>query len=69
MPDGIYLNAKTLGVEKAAKEINDAISNPQRYLDFFKWHGYYSFHNSDDYQYYNSICELCALLNKYRAQG
>lgn len=64
MPDGIYLNAHTLGVDKVAKEINDLISNPQGYYDLFKWHRYYSFHTGDDHQYHDAVCKLCALLNK-----
>lgn len=63
MPDGIYLNAKALGVEEVAEQMNDLIHNPPRYYDFFKWHSYYSFHDTDDDQYRNAVCGLCALLN------
>lgn len=64
LPDGIYLDATKLGVEELAKEIYDSINDPQRYYDFFKWHGYYSFHEAAVDKYSYSVCELCAFLNK-----
>lgn len=63
MPDGIYLNALTLGVKGLAKEMNDIILNPQRYYDFFKWHRYYTFHQTADDEYHFQVCGLCAMLN------
>lgn len=63
MPDGIYLNALTLGVKGLAKEMNDIIHNPRRYFDFFKWHGHYTFHATSDDEYHYEICGLCATLN------
>lgn len=63
MPDGIYLNALTLGIKGLAKEMNDIILKPQRYQDFFKWHGYYTFHQTADDEYHYAVCGLCAMLN------
>lgn len=63
MPDYIYLNAQELGARELAKKMNDIILDPQRYFNFFKWHGYYSFHNSDEDNYHDAICGFCALLN------
>lgn len=63
MPDGIYLNAQELGVRGLAKEMNDIIQEPMKYYNFFKWHGYYSFHNSDEDNYHDTVCGFCALLN------
>lgn len=63
MPHGIYLDALKLGVEKLAKEMNDIINDPPRYYDFFKWHNYYSFHDTADNDYRESVCSLCAFLN------
>lgn len=63
MPDGMYLNAMNYGVEQLAKEINEIIRNPQRYFDFFKWINYYSFHTSEEDDYYDAVCGMCALLN------
>lgn len=66
MPDGIYLNARKLEVKRLAEEMNNIIHNPPTYIDFFKWHGYYTFddtyglENNDTY----SVCKICAILNK-----
>lgn len=63
MPDGIYLDALKLGVEKLAKEMNDIINHPPRYYDLFKWHAYYSYHPTADDNYRKSVCAFCAYLN------
>lgn len=63
MPDEIYLNAQKLGAQGLAKEMDNIIRDPQRYFNFFKWHGYYSFHNSDEDNYHNAVCGFCAFLN------
>lgn len=63
MPNGIYLNALTLGVQELAKEMNDIILEPRRYYDFFKWHGYYTFQHTADDEYRDAVCGLCAVLN------
>lgn len=63
MPDEIYLNAHELGARGIAKEMDDIIRDPKRYYNFFKWHGYYSFHNSDEDKYNEAVCGFCALLN------
>lgn len=54
---------------KLAKEMNDIILDPQRYFDFFKWHGYYSFHATANDKYRQTVCELCAFLNSYRRKN
>lgn len=69
MPNGIYLNARWLGVEKLAKKMNDIIEHPQRYYDFFRWHGYYSFHNIDDDLQRDVVCGFCELLNNKSRKG
>lgn len=69
MPHGIYLNARWLGVKKLAKKMNDIIHDHIRYYDFFKWHGYYSFHNIDDDLQHDVVCGLCALLNNKAHKG
>lgn len=63
MPDGIYLDALELGVERLVKEMNDIMNNPTRYYDLFKWHAYYSFHATADNNYRESVCAFCAFLN------
>lgn len=63
MPDGIYLNGNTLGPAKVAHAMLDAIYNKEKYFEYFKWHGYYSFHYPGENDFYDEICGLCALLN------
>lgn len=63
LPNGIYLNALELGVDGLAKEMYDIIKDSQRYYDFFKWHGYYTFHDTGADGYRESVCAFCALLN------
>lgn len=63
MPDGIYLDARALGPTKLAKEMIDIMYNKTRYYEFFKWHGYYSFHYTGENNFHYEICGLCALLN------
>lgn len=63
LPDGIYLNAYTLGPVKLAQTIAKVISNKKYYYDFFKWHGYYSFHNTEEDDFRQQICGLCTLFN------
>lgn len=63
MPEGIYLDAGKLGVKDLAKEMNDIIHDPPRYFDFFRWHGYYTFHNANEDDFYATVCGFCAMLN------
>lgn len=63
MPDGIYLDAIKLGVQRLAKEMIDIINHPPRYYDFFKWHSYYSYHATADDKYRESVCAFCTYLN------
>lgn len=63
MPDGTYLDAGKLGPQKLAKEMNDIIQTPTRFLDFFRWHRYYTFHSAAEDDYHAAVCGFCALLN------
>lgn len=63
MPEGIYIDAGKLGAKGLANEMNDLINNPVRYLDFFRWHRYYTFHNANEDDFKASVCEFCAILN------
>lgn len=63
MPPGIYLDALKLGMEGLAREMNDIINHQQRYHDFFKWHNYYSFHDTSADGFRDSICAFCDFLN------
>lgn len=63
MPKGIYIDALGLKPRELAKQMKDIIIDKERYYDFFRWHGYYSFHDPADDLYHDAICGLCALLN------
>lgn len=63
MPKGTYLDAKKLGPERLAKRMNEIIKDENAYHDFFKWHGYYSFHFTGEDHFHREICGLCELLN------
>lgn len=43
--------------------MNNAIVVKRKYYEFFKWHGYYSFHGTSERRNTDPICEFCALLN------
>ncbi|XP_026332823.1 alpha-(1,3)-fucosyltransferase C-like [Hyposmocoma kahamanoa] len=63
MPKGIYLDAGRLGPERLAKRMNEIMNDEEKYYEFFKWHGYYSFHDTVEDRYHREICGLCDLLN------
>lgn len=63
MPPGSYLDANVLGPLELARIINDTIHNKKKYYDFFKWHGYYSFHAHSESAATDEICSLCTYLN------
>ncbi|RVE51643.1 hypothetical protein evm_003775 [Chilo suppressalis] len=64
MPEGIYLNARDLGVKKLAAKMNELIQDPDKYAEYFRWKNHYSFHSRDEYDSaHNEYCEFCALLN------
>lgn len=63
MPKGIYLDANTLEPEELGRIINDTITNKEKYYDFFKWHGHYSFHDPTESADSDEVCALCAFLN------
>lgn len=50
-------------MEKLAKNRNDIVNDPPRDYDFFKWQSYYSFHDTADNGYRESVCSLCAFLS------
>ncbi|RVE51644.1 hypothetical protein evm_003776 [Chilo suppressalis] len=64
MPEGIYLNARDLGVKKLAAKMNELIQDPDKYAEYFRWKNHYSFHSrNEDDSVHNEYCEFCALLN------
>lgn len=46
--------------------MNDIIRNPARFINFFKWHGYYAFYNIIGFNYYDvyTVCSICAKFNE-----
>ncbi|KAM3961028.1 alpha-(1,3)-fucosyltransferase C-like [Aphomia sociella] len=64
MPDGIYLNARELGVEKLAAKMNELINNPDDYAEYFRWKEYYSYYRRVESIETDDYCGFCALLNK-----
>lgn len=63
MPDGIYLDALRLGPVELARTMNEIINDTNKYYDFFRWHGYYSFHDTEEDLFKREVCALCELLN------
>ncbi|KAM3961023.1 alpha-(1,3)-fucosyltransferase C-like [Aphomia sociella] len=63
MPDGIYLNARELGVEKVAAKMNELINNPDDYAEYFRWKKYYSYHRRAESVETDDYCGFCTLLN------
>lgn len=63
MPERIYLNALTLGPAKLAKRMSEIINDTNKYYEFFKWHGYYSFHFTGEDAFHREVCGLCEFLN------
>lgn len=68
MPKEIYIDARESGARELAKQMIDIINDKERYYDFFRWHGYYSFHDPADNLYDDTVCGLCALLNDQTRQ-
>ncbi|XP_059047145.1 alpha-(1,3)-fucosyltransferase C-like [Achroia grisella] len=63
MPEGIYLNARELGVEKLAAKMNELINNPEEYAEYFRWKKYYSYHKRAESIDTDDYCGFCSLLN------
>lgn len=63
MPKGIYLDGNKLGPERLAKQMDRIINDMEQYYEFFKWHGYYSFHVAYEDRYQREVCALCELFN------
>ncbi|XP_075973118.1 alpha-(1,3)-fucosyltransferase C-like [Anticarsia gemmatalis] len=63
MPDGIYLNARELGVEKLAEMMNDLINDIDKYSEYFKWKKYYSYYKKSASVETDPYCLFCQILN------
>lgn len=63
IPDGTYLNARSLGTKKLAKIMNKTIHSKNGYYKYFKWHHYYTFHYPDESPDSDPICDMCSIFN------
>lgn len=63
MPDGIYLNARELGIVKLGEKINELIKSPDKYAEYFRWKKHYSFHKTSESVQTNEYCRFCSILN------
>lgn len=63
MPEGIYLDALKLEPKELAIRMSEVIKDKNKYYEFFKWHGNYSFHLTGEDSYLREVCGLCELLN------
>ncbi|CAG9786046.1 unnamed protein product [Diatraea saccharalis] len=63
MPNGIYLNAREMGTQKLAAKMNQLISDPEKYADYFKWKRHYTYHSLHESPETDEYCRFCAILN------
>nr|XP_053607875.1 alpha-(1,3)-fucosyltransferase C-like isoform X2 [Plodia interpunctella] len=63
MPDGMYLNARTLGPKQLALQMDSLIKNPDKYADYFRWKNHYSYHINHESPETDNVCSFCKLLN------
>ncbi|KAJ2946142.1 hypothetical protein O0L34_g5073 [Tuta absoluta] len=63
MPDGAYLNARELGVEKLAAKMNELMNDFDQYADYFRWTNHYLYHRRDAKVDTNDYCAMCTILN------
>ncbi|KAJ0177337.1 hypothetical protein K1T71_007346 [Dendrolimus kikuchii] len=63
MPDGIYLNARELGPQKLAERMHEIINDKEQYYNFFRWHKYYSFHQTEEDPETDIYCKFCEKMN------
>ncbi|XP_047027974.1 alpha-(1,3)-fucosyltransferase C-like [Helicoverpa zea] len=61
LPPGSYINARERNATQIAEDMYKAITNPNIYENYFRWHNYYKYvkHPSEA-----DICKLCQVLNE-----
>lgn len=62
MPEGIYLNARELGVEKLVAKMDELIRKPAEYAEYFRWRQYYSYHRRHESVETDDYCRFCSIL-------
>ncbi|KAJ8728289.1 hypothetical protein PYW08_016674 [Mythimna loreyi] len=63
MPEGIYLNARTVPAKELVKKIVDIMNNKEKYYDFFRWHNHYTYSNIDEAPESDTYCNFCKKIN------
>ncbi|XP_022824867.1 alpha-(1,3)-fucosyltransferase C-like [Spodoptera litura] len=63
VPDGAYLNVRTLGIKNLVQKIVAAIKDSDIYYDYFKWTNHYSYHHPTESPETDPYCVLCKALN------
>nr|XP_021196972.2 alpha-(1,3)-fucosyltransferase C [Helicoverpa armigera] len=63
MPEGSYLDVRTLGIKMLVEKMVAAIRNKTIYYDFFRWTNHYSYHSVYESPMTDPQCELCRKLN------
>ncbi|KAJ8728288.1 hypothetical protein PYW08_016673 [Mythimna loreyi] len=63
MPEGMYLNARTVPEKELVQKMVDIINNKEKYYDFFKWHNHYTYHNIDETPESDTYCNFCKKVN------
>lgn len=69
MPHGIYLDALGQEPVNLARTMNDIINNVTSYESMFRWHKYYTYHDSRETPDTNNFCAFCAALNDKQRQN
>ncbi|KAJ8714664.1 hypothetical protein PYW07_002889 [Mythimna separata] len=68
LPPGSYLNARELHPYNLAYKIHQAIKDPEKYNEYFKWTNYYTFHSLEKLPELHPLCDLCEALNSERVR-
>lgn len=63
LPENSYLNAIEYSPRELAKIMHDVIIDKEKYFDYFRWHKYYSFHDTYKSADTDDYCAFCTLLN------
>ncbi|XP_060803047.1 alpha-(1,3)-fucosyltransferase C-like [Amyelois transitella] len=63
MPDGMYLDARTLGPKRLADKMNELIGNPHKYAEYFRWTNHYIYAKRSESVLTDDYCGMCKLLN------
>ncbi|KAJ8718595.1 hypothetical protein PYW08_002832 [Mythimna loreyi] len=68
LPPGSYLNARKLHPYNLAYKMHEAIKDPEKYNDFFRWTNYYTLNSPETLPGLHPLCDLCEALHSERAR-